>query len=275
MSDRAPVLVLGNDFSLAAAKTSRHLCRALEHLGRVAVGRDTRLIRWAIAEVGKEGVPRLDAYEMGVVAKWKKFVFDYGIDTVIGLDLHWLFTSKLFIEAEQIKSIHSFWFDDLRSCLQTAAIFPLAPQTPLDVINHPKINHHCYGRGQAEEMRLLGVKNILESPLAASSEYLDANQPCTEMKRLAFIGNPGLASPPSLRAVAAMERGESRSELQRLARQEILEALSIEPTTAGWISESAGLLGIVRRRNRSATCPSLRSGGFAAGRSRPLLSERF
>ena len=238
MSDRSPVLVLGNDFSLAAAKTSRHLCRALGSLGYVAVGRDTWLTRWAIAEVEKESAARREAFETAVVSKWQKFISDYGVERVISLDLHWLFTSRLFFDADRIKHIHSFWFDDLRSHLKSVPMFPLAPQTPLDLINGPKVSHHCYGRGQAEELRLLGVKAIFASPLAASSEYLEADGPCADLKRLAFIGNPGLMSPPSAPALAAMERGEKLAALRQIARQEVLEALPVVPQTAGWIRQS-------------------------------------
>ena len=108
MSECRPVLVLGNDFSLAAAKTSRHLCVALERLGLRAVSRDTRLIRWAVADVERECPSRREPYEGSVVAKWSKFIIDYGIDTVISLDLHWLFSSRLFLDDDQVKQIHSF-----------------------------------------------------------------------------------------------------------------------------------------------------------------------
>ena len=64
----SPVLVVSNDFSLAAAKTSRHLCQALTRLGRTSAGRDTRLIRWAAAEADKEDPARRDAYEEMVAA---------------------------------------------------------------------------------------------------------------------------------------------------------------------------------------------------------------
>ena len=79
----------------------------------------------------------------------------YGFDTVISLDLHWLFTSRLMVDSELITGIHSFWFDDLRSHLKTSPMFPLAP---LELINGPKVSHHCYGQGQMEELRLLGVQ---------------------------------------------------------------------------------------------------------------------
>jgi hypothetical protein len=238
MSDRSLVLVLSNDFSLAAAKTSRHLCQALNRLGHNAIGRDTRLLRWAAAEVQTEKPMRRDAYETAVVAKWNKFVFDYGIDTIISLDLHWLFSSQLFVGHNRIRQIHSFWFDDLRSHLQSAPMFPLTPCTPLEMMNEPKVSHHCYGRGQAGELRLLGVKRIFASALAAPAEYLRADEPCTEIDRLAFIGNPGLSSPPTPAALAAMERGENASALRRLARQEILDGLPVAKLTAAWIQQT-------------------------------------
>jgi len=245
MSDRPLVLVLSNDLSLAAAKTSRYLCLALDRLGRGAVGRDTRLVRWAAAEIEKESPMRREAYETAVVAKWNKFIFDYGIDTVISLDLHWLFSSQLFISDDQVKHIHSFWFDDLRSHLQSAPMFSLAPKTPLELINGPKISHHCYGRGQAEELRVLGVERIFPSALAAPAEYLDADEPCTEIKKLAFIGNPGLASAPTQQALAAMDRGGDIAALRRLARQEILDALPTDEPTASWVRQSLGVVDLL------------------------------
>jgi hypothetical protein len=242
MSERPIVLVLSNDFSLAAAKTSRHLCRALNRLGFGAVGRDTRLIRWAAAEVAPESPMRREAYEVAVVAKWNKFIFDYGIGTIVSLDLHWLFTSQLFVDNGLVKQIHSFWFDDLRSHLQSAPMFPLAPRTPLELINGPKVSHHCYGRGQMEELRLLGVERVFPSTLAAPSEFLQVNEPCTELHKLAFIGNPGLASPPTHAALAAMERGENIASLRRLARQEILESLPVDESTSAWLRQSPGVV---------------------------------
>jgi hypothetical protein len=242
MSDRSLVLVLGNDLSLAAAKTSRHLCLALDRLGFNAVGRDTRLVRWAAGEVEKESPMRREAYESAVVAKWNKFIFDYGFDTIISLDLHWLFSSRLFVGDDKVKRIHSFWFDDLRSHLQSAPMFSLAPRTPLQLINEPRVSHHCYGRGQAEELRLLGVERIFPSALAAPAEFLRAAEPCVELKRLAFIGNPGLASPPTREALAAMEKGEGLVALRRRARQEILRELEAAELTASWVRQSPGVV---------------------------------
>jgi len=245
MSDRSHVLVLSNDLSLAAAKTSRHLCLALTRLGYGAVGRDTRLVRWAASEVEHENASRREAYEMLVVTKWNKFVFDYGIDTIISLDLHWLFSSQLYLDNDLVKRIHSFWFDDLRSHLQGAPMFPLAPHTAPELINRPKVSHHCYGQGQAEELRLLGVERIHRSALAASGEFLQADEPCTELQRLAFIGNPGLASPPTQQALAAMERGENLAALRRLARQEILASLPAAEPTASWVRQSPGVVDLL------------------------------
>jgi hypothetical protein len=241
MSERAPVLVIGNDFSLAAAKTSRHLCLALGRLGYQAMARDTRLVRWAAGRLENESAPRREAYEAAMVAKWETFAIAYGIDTIISLDLQWLFSSKLYLGEGPVKQIHSFWFDDLRSYLQTASMFPLAPHTPLELINGPKVSHHCYGRGQAEELRLLGVRRVLPSALAAPAEYLESDEPCSETRRLAFVGNPGLPSPPSKQAHAAMERGEKLAALRQLARREILDGLPAAEATASWIRQSPGV----------------------------------
>ena len=251
MSDKSLVLVLSNDYSLAAAKTSRHLCQALTALGFGTVGRDTRLIRWAASKVEKESPMRRKAYETAVVAKWNKLLSDYGIDIVISLDLHWLFSSMLFLQNERIRQIHSFWFDDLRSHLQSAPIFPLGPHTAQDLINAPKVSHHCYGRGQAEELRLLGVHRVLPSALAAPAEYLRASEPCTEMKKLAFIGNPGLASAPTSRAFAAMEKGEGLAALRRLAREEILKDLPLDESTASWVRQCPAVVELLAAATES------------------------
>ncbi|MEI9998755.1 MAG: hypothetical protein WDO13_06080 [Verrucomicrobiota bacterium] len=108
----SPVLVLSNDFSPAAARTSRHLCRALGRLGYTAAARDTRLVRWAPAQMEQESPVRRDAYENAVVVKWHRLIHDYGFETVISLDLHWLFTAKLFLPSTLIRAIHSLWLGD-------------------------------------------------------------------------------------------------------------------------------------------------------------------
>jgi hypothetical protein len=232
---RPLVLVLANDLSLAAAKTSRHLVLALNRIGCHAIVRDTRLARWSAREVEQESPERRAAYETAVVAKWHKFVTDYGVNQVMSLDLHWLFSSRLFLDHDRVRRIDSFWFDDLRSHFQAAPMFPLGPRTPLELINTPKVTHHCYGRGQAEEMRLLGVKSLCASALAAPAEYLRAEEPCAVRDRLAFVGNPGLPLPPSGKALAAMERGENLTALRQIARQEILDDLAVNESTAGWL----------------------------------------
>ena len=144
------------------------------------------LFRWAASEIENESAARREAYETLVVAKWSKFVFDYGVDTVISLDLHWLFSSQLFLDNDLVKRVHSFWFDGILSHLQAATMFPLAPHIPLELINRPKVSHHCHGQGQAEELRFLGVERIHRSALAAAEEFLRADEPCTELKRLAL-----------------------------------------------------------------------------------------
>jgi hypothetical protein len=238
MSDRSHVLVLSNDHSPASAKTSRHFCQALTHLGYRAIGRNTSLIRWGAAEVEQESPKRREDFETAVVVKWNKIILDYGIDRVISLDLDWLFSSQLFVADDQIRQIHSFWFDDIRAQLHSKSRFRL---TPLDIINQPQVSHHSHGSGQAEELRLLGVKRVLPSTLGASREYLQAKEPCTEWKKLAFIGNPGSASSPTRAALAAMEKGENLAALRRLARQEILAGLVESEMTASWVRQAPGV----------------------------------
>jgi hypothetical protein len=237
--ERPLVLVVANDFSLAAAKTSRHLALALERIGYRAVVRDTRLNRWGASEVAGESPARQEAFEAAVVAKWAKLVDDYGVDLVLSLDLHWLLSRHLFVSPEsRVREVHSFWFDDLRSHLLSAPMFPLDPRA---LMNGPKVTHHCYGDGQAEELRLLGISRVKRTTLAAPAEYLRAEEPCTVRDRLAFIGNPGLPTPPSAAALSAMNRSARLAELRSLARQELLEALAESEPTASWLRQAPGV----------------------------------
>jgi hypothetical protein len=244
-ASRPLVLVLANDFSLATAKTSRHLALALNRIGCQAIVRDTRLARWSAREVETEGSERRAAYETAVVAKWNKFVTDYGVNQVLSLDLQWLVSAQLFLDNDRIRRIDSFWFDDLRSHFQAAPMFPLEQRAPLDLINTPKVTHHCYGRGQEEEMRLLGVKSIHASALAAPAEYLRADAPCAVRDRLAFVGNPGLPLPPSAKALAALERGENLVALRQIARQEMLDELGGAEPTADWLLQVASVRDLI------------------------------
>ena len=244
MTDRPPVLVLGNDADPAAAKTSRHLGRALEKLGYAAVVRDTRLNRWGAKLVEGQSPERRQAFETAVVAKWERFLSDYGIERVISLDLHWLFSSRLFLENSQIKSIDSFWVDDARSHLLAASTFDLAPWKPLDFLIHPKITHYC-GRNQGEELRQLGVSRVKFSLPAAPAEMLRADDPCRVKDRLGFIGTPGIVTPPTVAALAAINRGEDLPALRELARTEILEHLPIGEPGQAWIKEQPGILDLL------------------------------
>jgi hypothetical protein len=108
-------------------------------------------------------------------------------------------------------------------------------------MNEPKVRHHCYGHGQAEELRLLGVRRVLPSLLAAPAEYLRADEPCSELKKLGFIGNPGLPSAPSPQARAAIEKGAKLAGLREIARQEILSGLRGDERTASWLAASPGV----------------------------------
>jgi hypothetical protein len=237
MSDRSLVLVLGNDLNRDAAKTSHHLCSALGRLGMGAIARDSRLIRWAADAVAHESPERADAYETMVVAKWNKFIFDYGFDVVISLDLNWLFSSRLFLDADKVKQIHSFWFGDMGTHLQAAPMFSTAPHTVLDLINHSKVSHHAFGRGQTSELALLGVQRIGTTALAAPAEFLEADEPCSEYGKLAFQGDPGLGVSPTPQALAALERGDGMATLRRMAGQEILDALPAGELTLSWIRQ--------------------------------------
>jgi hypothetical protein len=87
-----------------------------------------------------------------------------------------------------------------------------------------------------EELRLLGVKRVLPSALAAPHEYIEAIHPCAIRDRIAFIGNPGLPIPPTARALQALAK-ENLAALRRLAREEILSEMNAGEPTAGWLRQ--------------------------------------
>ena len=267
------MLVVANDFSLAAAKTSRHLARALERIGYRAVVRDTRLNRWGAAAAATESEERQAAFEAAVVAKWAKVVDDYGVDFVVSLDLHWMLSRHLFVpEESRVRQMHSFWFDDLRSHLSSAPMFPLDPRS---VMNAPKVTHHCYGTGQAEELRLLGVARVKRTLLAAPAEYLRAEEPCAVRDRLAFVGNPGLPTPPSAAALAAMDRGAKLGELRELARAEILDGLAATEPTASWMREAPGVRDLLAAAMESRLASPPAAAVALLAKAAPTFPEAF
>jgi hypothetical protein len=232
------VLVIGNDRSLTAAKTSRQLVCALERIGFHAIFRDTKIIRWAIGAAETAGATRREAYETAVAAKWNKFVLDYGIDLVLSLDLHWLFSKQAFLDDERVKQIHSIWVDDLRSNLAVSPTFPLNGVPIRELIGAGKVTHHVCGASRAGELKLLGIDRVRRTRLAAGDDLLRHEQPCRRLDRLAFTGDPGRSAHPTSEALAAMDRGDDLAALRILARREILDDLANDERGALWLREN-------------------------------------
>lgn len=150
-AQRPLVLVVTNDFDRNIARTSREIARALERIGYHAVVRDTRLNRWGAIEAQKTTTARRDAFETAVVAKWTKLVDDYGVDLVLSVDAHWLFSRHLFVLPEsRIKQVHSIWLGEVK----VAEGFALNPG---ETLNAPKVCHHCSSVEQTEALSTLGV----------------------------------------------------------------------------------------------------------------------
>jgi len=182
---RPSVLVLANDASPGAAKTSRHLALALNRLGFRAVVRDTRLIRWGAQAAGLAAPARREAFEIAAVAKWAKLIEDYGIGLVLSLDLHWLVSKNLFVNDANVRQVHSFWVGDVPAA--THGAFALDAR---ELIGAAKVTHHCSRPEQAEALRRLGVERVRPFAPAAPAEYLRADAPCEVRDRLGFVGDP-------------------------------------------------------------------------------------
>ena len=146
-----------------------------------------------------------------------------GIGTILGLDLSWYLDPALFLDNPRIRQVVSFWFDDVKAWCQAPynTCFPGAAGRLSEALRHPKVVHCCYGRGQLEEMRLLGFEQLRLSFLAAPAEYLRHRAaPSPEVRgKAAFVGNPGLNVPPPPGLLAVLERGGSLDEVRALARE--------------------------------------------------------
>jgi hypothetical protein len=140
-----------------------------------------------------------------------------------------------------VKRIHSFWSENMRSGPQAASMFAPEPRTMLDLANHAKVSHHTFGPRQARELAAQGLLRISMSTLAAPAEFLEANEPCTEHGKIAFVGEPGLGLPATPSALAALEQGQGLTALQHLARQEILKALAEGEPTASWVRQCSSV----------------------------------
>ncbi len=213
------LLILSNDKYFPIAKTSQSLLSACERLGIPTMLRDSSDVRCLayLGEVQKQ--PELiEEAELLLMEKWNAMVSGFHVDTVLSLDLQWLFLPDLFIAHPGIDQIVSLWFDDFRSWAKANAMFPWGSRDFQAVTRHPKVCHCFYGQAIASEARLLGYARQKLSFLAAPSEFLALKHPCEIRDRAAFIGNPGFRALPHEHIIKRMHEGAELDELRRMSR---------------------------------------------------------
>ncbi|WP_157895171.1 glycosyltransferase [Verrucomicrobium sp. GAS474] len=219
---RDGVWVAIHEASTPATKTAEAIARACAEEGHRTEIWETGMIR---ARVLMEDDDASFAAETGAVIgrEIARRIEAGGIGTILGLDLNWYLDPGLFLDHPRIRRVVSFWFDDVKAWCQAPynACFPGAAARLPEALRHPKVLHCCYGRGQLEEMRLLGFANTRLSFLAAPAEALRRREwPSPETKgKAAFVGNPGLNVPPPPALLALLERGAEIEEIRSLARE--------------------------------------------------------
>ncbi len=160
MSRKKVILVLGDDRSSSHTKTSRQIGLAAARIGRRAIVRDTSLLHWSINEVPVEYPERREAFRQLFENKWNKLILDYGVDTVIGLDLCWLLSPDLFLRSEHIQCVHSFWI-----CKESTSLFPSENKGIVDIrniLNDNKCVHHCFDGETFELLKTMGIERVIQ-----------------------------------------------------------------------------------------------------------------
>lgn len=212
------VLILSNDRFLPTAKTSEMLAAACRRLGvpvLVRDGADARYLGALLEQVDNE-VYTKEAAEI-IRSKFQGLILAFEVDTIISLDVQWLFVPELFTGNPEIQNIHSLWFDDMRSWARANFMFAECRERFQEHVRNPKVSHYYYGRGLAEEGKLLGMEASHLSYLAAPHDFLQLNHPCEIRDRVAFVGNPGFREPPPEPLMQAMRDGAEIDELRRLS----------------------------------------------------------
>ncbi len=217
------VLFLSNDHSVPFAKTTEFMASACERLGHQAVVRDTFPSRIQRSMLGDKS----QVLPMKRLAEhWTEFLEDLQIDTVLGLDLFWLFYPEPFFNSTSVKTIGSIWFDDFRSWITypTNVWFSSSEMKFQSIIRHSKVWHVFYGESMAQEARLFGVDQQLSSRLAAPAEFLKQKFPCEIKDKAVFIGNPGFRGAPHEDAIDLMKAGGDLVALRMMSRDHLLRA---------------------------------------------------
>lgn len=274
-------LVMSNDVISNVTKTSETLAEAARELGMACEVRDTSLLRTvAMLEPGQlkdgeEAWRKLRAETFALYDRRLRERAPAGGAAVLSLDLHWFLDPGLFLEHAAVERIFSFWFDDVMAWCQGGPnlCLPGAIGRIQEVLRHPKVVHCCYGRGQMEEMRRLGLGNARLSHLAAPASFLrhDAAPEITD--RAAFVGNPGMhPAPPPPEIVALLERGAELKEIRVAARNHAInvalhhfaDLAAREPEFRAWfahalrlraIAPHAAALGLLAKAGRDYPAP--------------------
>lgn len=188
--------------------------------------------------------PELDNEATSLVRATYGAMMDmFQIDTIISLDLQWLFLPSLFTGTTAIQKIHSIWFDDLRSWTLANNMFAECRQRLPEHIRHPKVTHYFYGENQLQESRLLGIDAARLSHLAAPYEYTLCENPCEIRERAAFVGNPGLREPVPDSLMTAIRSGMEIDQLRRLTAETF--AQDSFPKKDAWIKEEPTVRGLL------------------------------
>lgn len=236
MTPPRSVLIISNDRYLPTTKTSEMLAAACRHIGLPVIVRDSADCRYLGALLEQVDNP---AYTKEAAArvneKFLNLMLGNEIDTVLSLDVQWLFSPDLFIGNPEIQSIHSLWFDDMRSWARANYMFAQCRDEFQRHIHDPKVTHYFYGRGLALEGRMLGIEKQGLSYLAAPYEYLQCNYPCEIRDRVAFIGNPGFRDPPPEPLMNAIHDGAEIDELRQFSSEILINSSFSKKDT--WLRE--------------------------------------
>ncbi|MEM9398899.1 MAG: glycosyltransferase [Verrucomicrobiota bacterium] len=230
IDNKDAVLILTDDRYTPASKTSRFIMQALRRLGIRAWVRDTSDVRYLFKTLEAKNLEKhLGASGMIHVDRFKSFVDLAGVQSILSLDLHWLFTPEPFCSNDKIKKIVSLWFDDLRTaCTSQDAIKP-TDRSFQETIGHQKVHHCFYGQAQMDEGKLLGITNTHFSQLAAPLEFAQREtDDLRHPKKLAFIGNPGIPTPPSEKILNLLNNKASLKELRKASAMDLLQNPSMD-----------------------------------------------
>jgi hypothetical protein len=218
MIAQSRILICSNDVFGVFAKTSEAIAAALRRLGAQVWVSDTTYLRSArLIFSQSDDRAELDRIRDVARAGWGQWIEDQQIDTVIGLDLAWLWDENFFFDQPTVHQVISVWFDDLLAACQSPwnVTFGQGEDRFREAVRHPKVLHAFYGRAQCQDAMALDIVHHCLSYLAADAALLDVTGAPQFKERAAFIGNPGYRHAPPSRIQGAIERGAELTEVRR------------------------------------------------------------